>query len=105
MTRTTARKIRVTYVVQKEDGQYAAYCRELGTASCGRTVEEAFTNLHEAIWVHLNAIDEAGERDRWFEERGIQVLAAGDEPEEITLHIQLPRGAFATTDDVLIPAN
>lgn len=63
--------IEVTFIIEPADGQFAAHCQELGTASCGDTVEEAVANLREAVQLHLNALEELGERPRFFRERGI----------------------------------
>lgn len=65
--------IRLTFRVSAEDGQYASYCDELGTASCGDTVEEALANLNEAVTLHLETLEELGERGRFLRERGIRV--------------------------------
>ena len=64
----------LTEVVEEEESQFASYCRELGTSSCGDTIEEAFANLEEAIAVHLNALEETGERERFFRERNINII-------------------------------
>ena len=65
----------LTEVVEKEDGQFVGTCLELGTASCGDTIEEAFANLEEAIAVHLSALEETGEVARVFRERGIDIVS------------------------------
>jgi len=41
--------IKVTVIVQKEDSWYVAKCLENSVASQGKTIEEALTNLREAI--------------------------------------------------------
>jgi len=40
-------------VVHKEDGIYVAECPEVGTASQGKTIEEALENLKEATELYL----------------------------------------------------
>lgn len=40
-------------VIHKEDGWYVAECPEVGTASQGKTVEEAIDNLKEATELYL----------------------------------------------------
>ena len=55
---STNHAILLTQVVTEEDGQYVSHCPELGTVSCGSTIDEAFANLEEAIEVHLNALEE-----------------------------------------------
>ncbi len=65
------RTVILTGIVEEEDGQFVSTCCELGTSSCGDTVQEAFANLEEAIWVHLTALEEVGELDRVLRERNI----------------------------------
>ena len=40
-------------VVHKEDDMYVAECPEVGTASQGKTMEEAFVNLKGATELYL----------------------------------------------------
>lgn len=63
----------VTYRVYPEDGQFVSVCEELGTSSCGDTVDEALRNIEDATKLYLNAIEAAGERDRIFRERNIPI--------------------------------
>lgn len=93
----------LTEIVEKEDDQFVSTCPELGTASCGDTIEEAFANLEEAIEVHLSALEETGERDRFFSERGIKLHSPG--PTE-PVHRPIPFGTVikATTHRVPVPA-
>lgn len=64
----------LTSVVEPEENMFVSSCIELGTSSCGDTIQEAFENLEEAIAVHLNALEEVGETERFFHERGIEIL-------------------------------
>ena len=43
-----------TAVVHKEDNLYVAECPEAGTASQGKTIEEAIENLQEATQLFLD---------------------------------------------------
>ena len=72
----------LTGIVEREDNQYASYCRELGTASCGDTVEEAFENLREALDLHIEALIDTGELERFFRERNIRIDLDGRPGEE-----------------------
>jgi predicted RNase H-like HicB family nuclease len=67
------RYIDLTFVIAKEDNQYAARCVELGTASCGDTFEEALANLHDAVSLDLDTLEAVGERACFFRDRGIRV--------------------------------
>ena len=70
--------ILLTFKVEPADGQYAAQCPELGTVTCGATVEEAMGNLQEAVTVHLNALEDVKTRERVFRERGIALLPTSE---------------------------
>lgn len=86
----TINYIDVTTVVEREGNQFVSVCPELGTSSCGDTVQEALDNLREAIEVHLNGLEEVGERERIFEERGIRVVSvSSDSPLEGNLRVPL----------------
>ena len=45
--------MQVTAVLTPEDDGYVAYNPETGTASQGDTIEEALTNLREAVELYL----------------------------------------------------
>lgn len=42
-----------TAVIHKEDDLYVAECPEVGTASQGKSIEEAVSNLQEATALYL----------------------------------------------------
>lgn len=90
----------LTGTVDKEDDQFVSYCRELGTASCGDTIDEALANLDEAIAVHLEALEETDELLRFLRERNIRI---GIEPEPGELHLTVPLGKIMTTFQHRVP--
>jgi predicted RNase H-like HicB family nuclease len=47
--------IRFTAVINKEENWYVAHCLELGVVSQGKTIEQAKTNLHEAVELYLES--------------------------------------------------
>ena len=69
----------LTLVADEEDGQFAAHCPELGTATCGDTIEEALANLQEAVTVHLGSLEEVGTRQQVFAERTFEVHESATE--------------------------
>lgn len=71
----------VTFHVHEEDGQYVSLSPELGTASCGASIDEAFQNIAEATIQYLNAIEASGQRERIFRQRKIPIYP-GLPPEE-----------------------
>lgn len=44
-----------TAIITKEEKWYVAHCMELGVVSQGRTIEEAKTNLKEAVELYLES--------------------------------------------------
>ena len=63
----------LTFIASEEEGGLVSTCPELGIASQGNTVEEAFDALKDATLVYLNTIELLGERERTFQERGIKI--------------------------------
>ena len=84
--------ITLTLEVAKEGRQFVSRCRELGTASCGDSFDEALENIEDATLAYLNAIEELGERPRIFREKGIRVNKK--RPTTVRREYSLPPGAF-----------
>ncbi len=61
-------------VKESRDGGYVAMCPELGVGSQGETIDEALSNLRDAIVTFLNTITELGDWQAFFKERGIELL-------------------------------
>jgi predicted RNase H-like HicB family nuclease len=47
--------IKFTAVITKEENWYVSYCVELGVVSQGKTIEEAQTNLKEAVELYIES--------------------------------------------------
>lgn len=62
----------VTFGFRKEGRRWVAHCEELGTATFGRSLTEAEERLKEAVLLHLNTLEDVGERRRFFEEHNIK---------------------------------
>ena len=71
--------VAIDVIVAKEDNQYSSWCPILDIASCGDSPDEAVKNLGDALELYLNTLEEEGEREQVFKERGIKVVDA-DEP-------------------------
>ena len=93
----------LTSVVEPEDDMFVSTCIELGTASCGDTIQEAFENLEEAIAVHLNALEELGETERVFHERGIEILRAPI-GETVPRSVPIDKVVKISQHPILVPA-
>jgi predicted RNase H-like HicB family nuclease len=84
----------LTVQFHKEGKYWTAECVELGTATFGRTVEEADERIKEAVLLHLNTLEDVGERERFFEEYGIKYHIGEPEPERISISAPLDEETF-----------
>jgi len=55
-----------TAVVHKEEDMYVAECPEIGTASQGKTIDEAVSNLKEATELYLEEFPIKEKRKTWM---------------------------------------
>ena len=94
--------VTLTGFVEKEDNQFVSYCRELGTSSCGDTVEEAFQNLDDAIEIHIAALMETGELLHVLREKHIRIDLQPVFGEELS--IRVPPGKISKTYQRQVPA-
>ena len=58
---------------EEDDGRWAAICKELGTATFGKSLEEARRDLVDAVELNLYMLEKHGERARFFKEHGIKI--------------------------------
>ena len=54
-----------TAVLHKEEDMYIAECPEIGTASQGKTIDEAISNLKEATELYLEEFPVKEKRRTW----------------------------------------
>ncbi len=87
--------VTLTLVFAQEGDQWSAVCKELGTAACGDTLEEAQEAIREVLPLHLNGLEELGERKAFFEKHGIKFVRT--RPRRCRISDQrLPVGSFLT---------
>ncbi len=70
----------LTFRLYPEGPQWVSECVELGTASCGDTIEEALANIQDATVLYFNTIEENGSRGRVFRDRGVRVMRGEPPP-------------------------
>ena len=58
--------IRVTAVIQQEENWYVAKCLENDVASQGKTIDEAMSNLKEAVELYYENADDIPARGQIF---------------------------------------
>ena len=62
----------LTLEFRRAGRRWTAYCKELGTATFGRSLPEADKRIKEAVLLHLNTLEDVGERQRFFRENNIE---------------------------------
>jgi predicted RNase H-like HicB family nuclease len=93
----------LTYKFRKLPRRWTAYCEELGTATFGRSLPEAKGKLEEAVLLHLNTLEEVGERERFFKKQRIEFHAARPK-KDVTLCLPLRPETFVYPHVQRIPA-
>ena len=61
----------LTLEFRKDPHGWAGVCRELGTATDGRSLDRVRRELAELVVLTLNGLEDLGDRERVFAERGI----------------------------------
>ena len=91
----------LTTILRQEDDIWSAECKELGTASCGDTFEEARANLREAIGLHLNTLEDVGECERFLKENNIKTYT--NIPKRISARIPIEPNIFVNREITPLP--
>jgi predicted RNase H-like HicB family nuclease len=63
----------LSFSKDKKTGQWIGECVELGTSTFGNTIEEVSEELPELVKLHLNTLEQVGERDNFLKENGITI--------------------------------
>jgi predicted RNase H-like HicB family nuclease len=92
----TTEYIILTFMVQVEGDYQVSKCLELGTASLGRSTDDALENLMDATRVYLDTLDDLGECRQLLEEKRVTVYSC--EPTELET-----RRAELAADGTLVP--
>ena len=92
----------LTYKFDKEGKRYTAYCEELGTATFGRSLKEAKERLDEAVQLHLNTLEDLGERERFFRENAIAYHKV--KPRSVNIRVPIKDQFFVQPNVRRVPA-
>jgi predicted RNase H-like HicB family nuclease len=79
--------IMVTFIFEKQNRRWAGHCEELGTATFGRTLEDAKQKLDEAVLCHLNTLEDLGEREYFFKKHNIKFYELKPKPKEGVIEV------------------
>lgn len=84
----------VTFEFRKEGRRWTACCKELTTATFGNSLKQAQERLEEAVLLHLTALEDVGERERFFKERNIHFYSHKPKNKEIAITAPFNRATF-----------
>ena len=73
----------LTLAFHREGKVWVGECRELGTSTYARTLDRAKEELREMVLLHLNALEQEGEREYFFKKHNIRFYT--DRPTKITI--------------------
>ncbi|MCH8995337.1 MAG: type II toxin-antitoxin system HicB family antitoxin [Chloroflexi bacterium] len=89
----------LTCIFEKDGKWVTAECQELGTTAFGRNLDEAEKRLREAILLHLNTLEDVGERARFFREHKIKIYTQYPEAAHPTIPTQVLSKTHVLTVD------
>lgn len=78
----------LTFEFSKKKNGWSGYCEELGTAVDGRTLPETRKLLKEFVELHLDSLEDIGERERFFRKHNIK-LHRGKPASRVTVSMPL----------------
>jgi predicted RNase H-like HicB family nuclease len=86
--------IALTFKFQKEGRRWIGVCKETGTSTYSRSLPEVEKQLQEAVCLHLNTLEELGERERFFKENKIKVHTAKPKNDTINIPTSVSENAY-----------
>lgn len=84
----------VTFSFHKEGNRWVGRCNELTTSAFGRSLKEAKERLEEFVELHLNALEDLGERERFFRENGIKFSTKKPKLKKVSVIAPLDEATF-----------
>lgn len=96
----------VGYIIAKvefkqQEGKWLGRCPDLGTSTYADSLQEARDALREMILLQLNALEQAGERARFFRKHHIRLYR--QKPTRRSLSVDLPIDDNLLTQTTLVP--
>ena len=79
----------LTFTFRQDGRTWLGRCNELSTSTYGRSIARVRDELAELTSLHLNALEESGERERFFRENQIKFYSDDQDEGAITSPIGL----------------
>jgi len=81
--------------IEANGGRYRSECPAIEVASAGRTIDEALTNIHEAVEERLEHWVEEGDFFGKLKQHGVSFVIGRHS--DVTTHADIPPGVLAVT--------
>ena len=75
----------VTFKFRRDGKKWSAFCEELGTATFGRSIQEAQRKLEDLVLLHLDTLEDVGEIRSFFKEFNIAFHSHAPKKNEIKI--------------------
>ena len=75
----------LTLKLQKEGSKWVGTCVELGTSTFARTLRQTIEELDALVIDHLNVLEQAGERERFFKRWDIKFYKTQPKPHKVRI--------------------
>ena len=77
---------------RREEGKWLGRCPELGTSTFGDSLEEVQEALPALIVEHVNLLEEAGARERFFKKHGIPFHSGKPHQQQVRMEVPVLAG-------------
>ncbi len=94
----------LTLIFRREEKSWVGICAELGTSTYGRSLSKVHDELKELAVLHLNALQDAGEREQFFKEHGIEFFTDGDNDSPARIEVPVDEDSFVHAHRIHLPA-
>ena len=84
----------LTLVFRQDGRRWTGECLELGTATYARSLKQTRDELVSMVGLHLNALEDVSERDRFCREHGIRFYTDDISPGEVTSRVPMDDEPF-----------
>lgn len=97
MTQKRGKRVKgivITTISHQEGARWVCVCKEIGTSTFGKDLEQAHEKLLDLTVEHLKALHEVDELDKFFKKHGIRIVQLDKEPvREVELPVNRARSS------------
>jgi len=86
----------LTLAFHREENDWVGKCLELSTSTYGRSLDRVQNELRELVGLHLNSLEDVGERERFFREHNIKIYT-DHVPKTVRFDVPVNSGEYLET--------